>query len=77
MEARSTVADALVSELGWTAPRREITKEEKAKKQAEVEVRRDALRLERSGIGAVPEASRVCRKGRVFVGWKGAIFGVE
>jgi len=77
MEARYPIADVLVSDLGWKAPRRDVSKEDEATKRAIAEARSDALRMERSGIGAVPEASRVCRKGRVFVGRKGAIFGVE
>jgi len=77
MEARYPIADALVSDLHWDAPRRDVNREDEETRRAVAEARSDALRLERSGIGAVPEASRVCRKGRIFVASKGAVFGVE
>lgn len=77
MEAHYPMANALVSDLHWKAPLRDTKQEDKSTKQAVAEARRDALILERSGIGLVPERSRLCRKARIFIGRKGAVFGVE
>ncbi|KAF8502554.1 hypothetical protein BU17DRAFT_101935 [Hysterangium stoloniferum] len=77
MEARYPISNALVSDLNWKAPKRSLTLDEKKTLRMVAEVRRDVLRLEKSNVLEVPEGSHICRKARMFVARKGAVFGTE